>query len=550
MPKSRRETFHSWAHKDVFPANLKKLSFGDTFGLFLGFLYDWSGRGSKKDHELLPRNAVDLSQHLSESDTLIEYESEESKDLAASILETWIYETQAKYPGDEKSAPQDGFLSLKPVHLNMARIWPSQYSSDSRVGLQRLYFSLLAYNESRKVDTEILESVREFFNENHPSKIGAFSSMILSASGLNQFAEADIEDIRKKNIEKMTTEIPPPFCLPHALMFRTDIQSLMKYRRSLSHVELMTWLYACICYHLGTYTLRTASALRAMMENLFESIEADSFDDVEVPFIKSCAECTDLADCPYDLEIPVSATDNPPSIDINEEPFTSAVIIHRGIILEHPAYLSTLARLRETSHLSASLNEMALPSDFLKIYYASKRFRSRANKLLVEKVKEYLNHVSEVISPAIADDMMASLTERPSSALRIFKDAVRNYYAEVGSRYDSTAAVWSFYKGVAGEHGAHYLMTSSKERPEFYFLSMDFLTVMAHILLATNQSASISGFLRFLEKRGIILDSSGAYDQIAGLTNTLQEMGMYVKTSDDVSAQFLYPLYPLRSDAV
>ena len=92
------------------------------------------------------------------------------------------------------------------------------------------------------------------------------------------------------------------------------------------------------------------------------------------------------------------------------------------------------------------------------------------------------------------------------------------------------------------------LSLKTKEKPDFYFLSVDFLTVMAHILLASNSSARIIEFIQFLETRGIVLDSSLDRQDITNLINTLQEMGMFVKMSDDISAQFVYPLYKIRRD--
>lgn len=228
------------------------------------------------------------------------------------------------------------------------------------------------------------------------------------------------------------------------------------------------------------------------------------------------------------------------------EPFAAFVSVHKGIILEHPAYLSTLGRLREAAEGSASLAGLVLPHEFVREYKSNKAFRGKTDKLLLVQVRDYIDRVSDIITPAYADTLKSAVSANPALCLRIFKEAVRLYYAGVGSRYDSTAQVWSFYKAAAGKEGAFFLSQKTKDRPDFYLLSVDFLTVMAHIMLAMNPSARITDFLHFMKERGIVLDSSQGRNQLADLITNLQDMGMYVKMSDDVSAQFVYPLYQLR----
>jgi hypothetical protein len=546
MAKARREDYHFWAHRDVFPSKLKKLSFGDIFGLFLGFLYDWSGKTRQKDGDALPRTADTLPKAIVEDSEIIVFEGDAER--AVSVLKAWIFETQAVYTGDTKADAEDGFLSLKPVHIDMARIWPSQYSSDSRVNLQRLFFSLLAYNENGDVDLEVLEKVRDFFSERDSAKIGAFSRIIIDISKLLSIGEEELNQIRIENATSMQQQVPQPLCLQHAKMFRDDISCLMEYEGSVSHVQLMEWLYSCICFHLGTYTLRTALALRCMMEDAFESLEGITDETAPKRDIPGCHQCPGIDGCPFKYSIIASASDDFRRKDLVNEPFVTAVSLHKGLILEHPVYLSTLSRIRDAAKESSSLNERTLPAHFVHEYATNRRFRKKANKLLLAQVIDYIDHVSEVITPALADEFKKTVSKNPATCLRIFKDAVRLYYAEVGSRYDSTTAVWSFYRAAAGRSGANYLVPKTKERPEFYFLSIDFLTIMVHILLASNPTARMSEFLRFLKKRGVVMDSSETGKELAILINNLQEMGMYVKLSDDISAQFIYPVYPIRRD--
>lgn len=537
--KSRRQDYHRWTfNSDIFPFNLKQVNFGDNLNLFLGFLDDWSGA---YDHDnLAPNNVEDLTIALLNGEAFVEGID---PGYAKKILETWVFETWTYY--QNKDPDEDSkFKTLYPVHLNFARIWPSRYATKSGfVGMKDLYFTLLAYDQNGDIELGLLKKLRSFFSEEDSKEIakksGPFPAIVIETFCSEESSE-NMDEIRSDNRRIMEKRTVAPFCRTHSQAFQDDLVSLMEYADVLAHREVIRWLYSIICFHLVTYSLRVAEALREIMRAIFRYLESDIYDP---NILEACENCKDIGTCPFKPIIPVSATDDPGRY--KQEPFVEAVESHEGLMKDQPSYLSTLSLLRETSDMSNDLETLSRPLDFVRVFQNNPVFKKKAVNRIASETKNYIRLVNEdeIVPTHLMDSFIQKINDNESSALRIFRQTNSAYYEHVGSNRDSRAQLWSFVRSAAEDDGAGFLMPKARGRPQFYFLSSEILMILCHLLLAMKPSSRLNDLLAFLENRGIILDSTRKEDQQKAIIRVLQELGMYTKMSDDRSAQFLYPLY-------